>query len=78
MAVLITIQLFHKRASMILGKEGVWLLQSVHELNFKPPHVVFPSPNDWRDVFVYFLLVDRFDNNQQNLSAYDAGTAPKG
>ena len=22
----------------------------------------FPSPADWRDVWIYFLLVDRFDN----------------
>jgi hypothetical protein len=26
-----------------------------------------PSPTDWRDVFIYFLLVDRFDSNQQGL-----------
>jgi glycosidase len=26
------------------------------------PQQVFPSPPDWRDVWIYFLLVDRFDN----------------
>lgn len=26
------------------------------------PASVFPSPEDWRDVWIYFLLVDRFDN----------------
>ncbi len=24
----------------------------------------FPSPEDWRDQWIYFLLVDRFDNPQ--------------
>lgn len=53
-------------------------ITSVRELDFKPRGKVFPSPRDWRDVFVYFLLVDRFDNNQQNLPAYDPASAPKG
>ncbi|MFN3533020.1 MAG: alpha-amylase family glycosyl hydrolase [Candidatus Brocadia sp.] len=53
-------------------------IQSIKELDFKPRGKVFPSPRDWRDVFVYFLLVDRFGNNQQNLTAYDPASAPKG
>jgi glycosidase len=38
---------------------------------------VFPSPADWRDVFVYFLLVDRFDNNRRGVHPYSAA-APRG
>lgn len=52
-------------------------LQSVRELNFTPLNDVFPSPADWRDVFVYFLLVDRFDNNQKGLRPY-TGAEPRG
>jgi hypothetical protein len=40
--------------------------RSVTELDFSPPDDVFPSPPDWRDLFIYFLLVDRFDNNQKH------------
>jgi hypothetical protein len=46
-------------------------IKSVNELDFTPRDEVFASPNDWRDVFIYFLLVDRFDNNPENLPAYD-------
>ncbi|WP_347275100.1 alpha-amylase family glycosyl hydrolase [Candidatus Kuenenia sp.] len=53
-------------------------IKSVKELDFKPQGKVFPSPHDWRDVFIYFMLVDRFDNNQQNLPAYDPASAAKG
>jgi glycosidase len=28
------------------------------------PASTFPSPTDWRDVWIYFLLVDRFNNSQ--------------
>jgi glycosidase len=52
-------------------------MKSVGELDFTPRGNVFPSPADWRDVFVYFLLVDRFDNNDQRLQPYDP-SAPKG
>jgi glycosidase len=54
------------------------MLQSVAELDFTPRAKPFPSPADWRDVFVYFLLVDRFDNNDQHLASYDPVSAPKG
>jgi glycosidase len=54
------------------------MLKSVSELNFTPRAKIFPSPTDWRDVFVYFLLVDRFDNNDQHLQSYDAASAPQG
>ena len=50
----------------------------MNELDFTPRGEVFPSPRDWRDVFIYFLLVDRFDNNQENLPAFDPASTPKG
>lgn len=53
-------------------------MNSVHELDFKPQGEVFPSPADWRDIFIYFLLVDRFDNNQEGLPPYDPETTPTG
>jgi len=37
---------------------------SIVELDFKPRKSVHPSPQDWRDQFIYFLLVDRFDDNK--------------
>ncbi|MEA3469455.1 MAG: alpha-amylase family glycosyl hydrolase [Thermodesulfobacteriota bacterium] len=46
-------------------------LQSVTQINFTPGKNVFPSPLDWRDVVIYFLLVDRFDNNADDIPAYD-------
>jgi glycosidase len=52
-------------------------LRSVRQLDFIPQHDVFPSPADWRDVFVYFLLVDRFDNNRRGLRPHSAA-APQG
>ncbi len=52
--------------------------KSVKDLDFTPAGVVFPSPPDWRDVFMYFLLIDRFDNNQEGILRYDPDTAPKG
>src|SRR5574337_1021925 len=51
---------------------------SVGELDFAPRNDVFPSPYDWRDLFIYFLLVDRFDNNQPDLPPYDPASTPKG
>src|SRR5207248_1478190 len=27
-----------------------------------PPGTLFPSPEDWRDTPIYFLMVDRFNN----------------
>lgn len=52
-------------------------VKSVKELDFKPQGDVLPSPSDWRDVFIYFLLVDRFDNNRENLPTYHPAV-PKG
>jgi glycosidase len=53
-------------------------LSSIKQLNFTPQGEVFPSPRDWRDVFMYFLLVDRFDNNQRGVPLYDPASAPNG
>jgi len=52
-------------------------LRSVQQLDFTPQDDVFPSPADWRDVFVYFLLVDRFDNNSKGLRPF-ADSGPQG
>jgi len=52
-------------------------IRSIVDVDFTPHGAVFPSPPDWRDVFIYFLLVDRFDNNQRGLRPYSA-SAPKG
>ncbi len=48
-------------------------LDSVSNLAFQPGPSPFPSPADWRDQVIYFLLVDRFDNNDTNTPAYVAG-----
>ena len=52
--------------------------KSAKDLDFAPQGKVFPSPHDWRDQFIYFLLVDRFDNNQSNIPPYDPASAPHG
>lgn len=52
--------------------------KSIKDLEFTPQGVPFPSPRDWRDQFIYFLLVDRFDNNQENIPLYDPNTASNG
>jgi glycosidase len=53
-------------------------IRSIRELDFTPRQQVFPSPRDWRDVFVYFLLVDRFDDNRRGVPAYNPASAPRG
>ncbi|MFH0889432.1 MAG: alpha-amylase family glycosyl hydrolase [Planctomycetota bacterium] len=52
-------------------------IQSINDIDFKPP-TVFPSPRDWREHFMYFLLVDRFDNNQSGVPAYNPENAAYG
>ncbi|HLA74337.1 MAG TPA: alpha-amylase family glycosyl hydrolase [Gammaproteobacteria bacterium] len=49
-------------------------ITSVTELDFTPQPKVFPSPKDWRDLFIYFLLVDRFNNARAGIPAYDPAT----
>ncbi|WP_094227683.1 alpha-amylase family glycosyl hydrolase [Methanolobus psychrotolerans] len=46
-------------------------IRSITDIDFTPTNDVFPSPPDWRDVFIYFLLVDRFDNNAEDPELYD-------
>jgi glycosidase len=52
-------------------------LTSINQIDFTPKHDVFPSPNDWRDVFLYQALLDRFDDNKDH-PPYDAKTAKRG
>ena len=53
-------------------------IRSVTQLDFTPRGGAFPSPRDWRDLFIYFLLVDRFDNDREEPPAYDPNSTPKG
>lgn len=53
-------------------------LPSARALDFSPTAPIFPSPLDWRDQFIYFLLVDRFDNNDADIPAYNSQTAAYG
>jgi glycosidase len=53
-------------------------ITSVEKLDFKPQGAVFSSPADWRDLFVYFLLVDRFDDSGQDPPPYDPDSASSG
>src|SRR3970282_1519241 len=54
------------------------MIKSIRQLDFTPKGDVFPSPRDWRDVFIYFLLVDRFDDNRRGGTADKPGGAPRG
>lgn len=51
---------------------------SVKDLDFTPNQVLHPSPTDWRDQFIYFLLVDRFDNAQNRVAAYSPDAVRSG
>lgn len=53
-------------------------VESVTELDFSTQGEVFPSPADWRDQFIYFLLVDRFDDSRADTPPYDPALAPRG
>ncbi len=50
-------------------------LQSAYHLDFQPAVPLHPSPLDWRDQFIYFLLVDRFDDNASSPQPYQPGQA---
>lgn len=43
---------------------------SIDELDFSPRGPVHPSPADWRDHIIYFLLISRFDDGKRR-PAYD-------
>jgi glycosidase len=46
--------------------------------NLNPQGPVFPSPHDWRDQFIYFLFLDRFNDGAAGTPAYVPGTTPTG
>lgn len=50
--------------------------RSIQELDYTPRGEVHPSPQDWRDHFIYFLLVDRFDDGKRH-KAYDGTRSDK-
>src|SRR5688572_13941382 len=50
---------------------------SVNDIDFTPRSPVFPSPVDWRDQFIYQLLIDRFDDGKDH-PAYDPAAASRG
>jgi glycosidase len=47
--------------------------RSVAVLDFQPTTPLHPSPEDWRDQFLYFLLVDRFDSGEVGIPPYTPG-----
>ncbi len=51
---------------------------SAKELQFRTDVSLHPSPTDWRDQFIYFLMVDRFDNNAPKPSPYQPDLASAG
>lgn len=51
--------------------------KSVGELDFTPKVKPFASPRDWRDVFIYQLLIDRFDDGKEH-PPYDPKSAKRG
>jgi len=53
-------------------------LTSVTEIDFAPKHDVYPSPRDWRDTFIYQLLIDRFDDAGPEAPLYDPKNANRG
>ncbi len=52
-------------------------MKSAKALEFKTGGIVFPSPVDWRDIFIYFLLVDRFDDNDRSIPGFEDSSAPR-
>jgi glycosidase len=45
--------------------------RSIHELDLTVDGPVYPSPSDWRDQFIYFLLVDRFNDGNPDTPPFD-------
>lgn len=52
--------------------------RSVTEIEFPVDVRLTPSPRDWRDQVMYFLLIDRFDNNAPGLAAFTPEHAGSG
>ena len=51
-------------------------LRSIQDLDLTPPGEVHPSPEDWRDSVIYFLLVDRFNDGKRH-RPYDGSRLPR-
>ena len=49
---------------------------SVADLSFAPHGAVHPSPADWRDVVIYELMIDRFDDGRDR-PMYDPASPPE-
>jgi glycosidase len=45
-------------------------IRSIHELDLTITNPVYPSPSDWRDQFIYFLLIDRFNDGGADTPPY--------
>lgn len=52
--------------------------RSVADIGFPVDVRLHPSPRDWRDQFIYFLLVDRFDNNDASVPPYNPDAPLRG
>lgn len=39
-------------------------IRSIADLDFTPRQPVYPSPDDWRDVVIYEIMIDRFDDGR--------------
>ena len=52
--------------------------KSLKEIDFVPCGKVFPSPSDWRDQFIYHLLVDRFNSGKPAIPPYNPDTTTTG
>ncbi|MDF0593558.1 alpha-amylase family glycosyl hydrolase [Methanotrichaceae archaeon M04Ac] len=42
-----------------------------NRVDFQPRGEVYPSPSDWRDQFIYHLMVDRFNDGDEKRPAYE-------
>jgi len=48
-------------------------MKTIKDLDFSPAGEYFPSPLDWRDIVLYSLLVDRFDDGTCRSNSGDTG-----
>src|SRR3954463_14675552 len=51
--------------------------RSAEEIDSTPLTKPHPSPRDWRDCFIYQLLIDRFDDGKDH-PPYDPQKTPRG
>lgn len=52
--------------------------RKLSDVDFTPSGEVLPSPEDWRDQAIYFLLVDRFNNPDKLFSEEKPQNRKKG